>query len=124
MRSHLVIGETDYTANIVDGSYDVNSNDVYESWKDGNMLEHRIIVTSKVSGKFSVVFPNNGVTLSAFLEAWDSVVVNGVATIGLYVTNKNKFEALDCYFKITSGQHIKQRDGEFYDVLNIEISQR
>ena len=124
MRSHLVIGETDYTANIVAGSYEVNSNDVYESWKDGNMLEHRIIVASKVNGKFSVAFPNGGVTLSSFLAAWNEQVVNGVVTLGLYVTNKDSFEALECYYKITSGQHTKSIGGKFYDVLNIEVTQR
>ena len=52
MKTHLVINGVDYTPHIVDDSYDINSNDVYESWEDGNKVEHRIPVTKKKSLSF------------------------------------------------------------------------
>ena len=124
MRSHLIIGQNDYTDYIVADSYDVNANDVYESWKDGNMMEHRIIVASKVKGKFKVALSDDTLSLANFLTAWNSAVVNGVITLGLYVTNQNAFKALNCYYSIKSAQHIKSTGGKLYDVLEIELTER
>ena len=124
MRTHLIIGGEDLTDYIVQDSYDVNSNDVYESWKDGNMMEHRIIVASKVKGKFKIACSEATLPLSDFLETWNSAVTNGVVTLGLYVTNTDTFEALECYFSIKSAQHIKSTGGKLYDVLDVEVTQR
>ena len=51
MQRHLLINGVDYTPYIVDGSYAIDSEDVYESWDDGNRVEHRIVVTQKVVGR-------------------------------------------------------------------------
>lgn len=126
MRTHLVVNNTDLTAHIVSGSYDVNSEDQYESWKDGNYREHRIIVTSKVSGSFDIACSNRtgSITLAEFLDLWNGAVDNGVVTIGLYVPNKDKFEALEAYFDIETKDHILSGDGNFIDVLKITIKER
>lgn len=126
MRTHLVVNNTDLTAHIVSGSYDVNSEDQYESWKDGNYREHRIIATSKVSGSFDIACSNRtgSITLAEFLDLWNGAVDNGVVTIGLYVPNKDKFEALEAYFDIETKDHILSGDGNFIDVLKITIKER
>lgn len=124
MRTHFVVGGQDFTDYIVENSYDVNTEDVYESWQDGNMLEHRIIVASKVKGKFKIVCASDKLTIANFLSTWNSAVVRGVVTLGLYVTNTDTFEALECYYKIKSSQHIKSTGGTLYDVLEIEVTQR
>ena len=124
MRTHFVIGGSDYTNFIVKDSYQVNANDVYESWKDGNMLEHRIIIASKVKGKFKIKCNPSELPLSDFLNAWNAQVSNGVITLGLYVTNKDSFEQLECYFDIQSSQHIKSLGGTFFDVLEVEVTER
>ena len=123
MKTHIVVNNTDLTPYIVDGSYDVNASDTYESWQDGNFKEHRIIVTSKVSGSFKIGCDVE-LSLADFLETWNGAVDNGVLTIGLYVSNKDSFEALESYFDIKNEDHILTAGGKWIDVLNIKIKER
>lgn len=126
MLTHLVVNNTNLTPYIVDGTYSINSADTYESWKDGNMVEHRVIITHKISGSFEIACSNraNGITLSDFLDLWNGIVDNGVAQIGVWVPNKGSFEAIDCYYEITNKEHILSGDGEFIDVLTVNVKER
>lgn len=126
MRNHLTVANTNLTAYIVDGSYDIQTEDKYDSWDDANKVEHRVIITSKVSGSFQIACSNraNSITLSDFMSLWESAVDNGVVTLGLYVPSRNSFEALNCYFEIKSSEHILTADQEFIDVLTISLKER
>ena len=123
MKNHIVVNDTNLTPYVVDGSYDIKSSDIYESWNDGNMREHRVIVTSKVSGSFEIACGGE-LSLSDFLEAWNNSVTNGVVRIGLYVPNTDTFEALDCYFEIEPKSHILTAGGKWIDVLSITVKER
>ena len=123
MKTHIVVNDTDLTPYVVNGSYNIRASDTYESWQDGNFKEHRIIVTSKVSGSFKIGCDSE-LSLADFLETWNGAVDNGVLTIGLYVSNKDSFEALECYFDIKNEDHILTAGGKWIDVLNIKIKER
>lgn len=122
----VVVGGLDITKYIVKDTYKMDSEDTYESWKDGNMVEHRIVVTDKVSGSFDICLCDEAGQLSFddFLTAWNSAVNNKVVTIGVYVTNKNTFEALSAYYAMSSKEHIKKGDGGIIDVLTVTIKER
>lgn len=123
MKTHIVVNDTDLTPYVVDGSYNIKSSDTYESWQDGNKKEHRIIITSKINGSFQIACGGD-LTLSEFLEVWNSAVNNGILRIGLYVTNTNTFEAIECYFEIDPEDHILTAGGKWIDVLSIKIKER
>lgn len=122
----VVVNNTEITNYIVEGSYKMDSSDTYESWKDGNMREHRIIVSQKISGQFQVVCSNrsNSITLANFLTLWNSAVNNGVVTLGVYVLDTNSFEAIEAYYEIENVKHDRAGDGSFIDVLEITITER
>lgn len=124
INSRLV--SRDITNFIIEGSYKMDSSDVYESWKDGNKIEHRIIVGKKINGSFQVVCSNrtNSITLSTFLSYWNNAVRNGVITLGVYVNNTNKFEAIEAYYTMDNIKHDRAGDGSFIDVLEIKITER
>lgn len=126
MRNHLTVANQNLTPFIVDGSYDIQTDDQSESWNDANMLEHRVIISTKVTGSFQIVCSNraNSITLADFLALWESAVDNGVVTLGLYVPSRNSFEALNCYYEIKSSEHILTADGGFIDVLTISLKER
>lgn len=123
MKTHIVVNDTDLTPYVVNGSYNIRASDTYESWQDGNKKEHRIIVTSKVSGSFQIACGGE-LTLSDFLTAWNGAVNNGVLRIGLYVINTDTFEALECYYEIEPEDHILTAGGKWIDVLSITIKER
>ena len=124
MKTHLVVGGRDLTSYIVDGSYSVYAEDVYESWRNGNALEVRNIPTSKVKGKFQITCAPDKLALDDFLALWNSAVELGSVTLGLYVINTGLFQALECYYEIKPAQHIKSTGDVFYDVLEISITER
>ena len=122
----VIIDNTEITNYIVEGSYKMNAADSYESWEDGNFVEHRIIVTKKVSGEFDVVCSNraNSITLANFLALWTNAEDNGVVTIGVDVLNEGAFRAIDAYYSITNKSHNRAGDGSMIDVLTIKITER
>jgi hypothetical protein len=122
----VVVNNTDITNYIIEGSYQMDSNDIYESWKDGNMREHRIIVAHKVSGKFQVVCSNrnNSITLHDFLTLWNGAVDNGVVTLGVYILDTDSTEMIEAYYDIENVKHDRAGDGSFIDVLEIKITER
>lgn len=52
----FVLGGTDYTNNIINDTYDVNDNDVEETWTDGNYVEHFEVVRTRLEGRFTLRF--------------------------------------------------------------------
>lgn len=122
----VVVNNTDITNYIVEGSYQMDSNDIYESWKDGNMREHRIIVAHKVNGTFQVVCSNrnNSITLHDFLTLWNGAVDNGVVTLGVYILDTDSTEMIEAYYEIENVKHDRAGDGSFIDVLEIKITER
>lgn len=52
------IGTSDYSNRVIAGSYSVNSQDEYKSWKDMNGKEHHEKIRDKIVGSFEMYFPN------------------------------------------------------------------
>lgn len=123
MKTHVVINNVDFTPYVIDGSYKVESADTYESWIDGNYKEHRIIISSKVSGSFQIAC-GGSLTLSNFLAALSAATSNGVLTIRLYVPNKNETKNLQCYCEVENEGHILTAGGNWIDKLTIKIKER
>lgn len=126
MQRHLIINQVDYTPYIVDGSYAIDSSDVYESWNDGNMVEHRIVVTQKVAGSVQLLCSEEGTwpRVSALIADLEAATDNHVLTCGVYVPSKGAVEAINCYYSLQSAQHIKSIGGKFTDVFTLEIKER
>ena len=123
---NIIIGQTNISAYIVHDSYKMDSAAQYESWKDGNYVEHRIIVTEKVKGSFNVVCSNNtgSITLADFMDIITTADDNGVLTCNVYVTNKGASEAIDAYYTIENTSHTMKADGTFVDVLKVTLEER
>lgn len=51
------INTTDYSTRVVGAGYEVQSDDEYETWTDANGKEHRSAYRTRISGKFSMLFP-------------------------------------------------------------------
>ena len=126
MQRHLILNGVDYTPYIVEGSYKIDSDDIYESWIDGNMLEHRLVVTSKVSGSVQLLCSELGrwPKVSELLADINAATNNHVLTCGVYVPSRGAVEAINCYFNLVSSSHIKSLGGKFTDVFTLEIKER
>lgn len=123
---NVVVNNVNITKHIVVGSYKMDSVDEYKSWMDGNLKEHRIVIAKKIEGKFQIVCSNrsNSITLADFLTLWNGAVRDNAVTIGVYVLDTDKFEAIEAYYEIENVKHDKAGDGSFIDVLQITIKER
>lgn len=121
----VILNGKDITELIVIDTYTMDSEQSYESWLDGNKVEHRIIVAEKVIGSFDVVLTNkNDMPIADFLQLWNSAVENGYVTILVYVTNKAENKMINAYYTMKNTKHEKLADGSFLDVLTIELQER
>lgn len=123
---NLIIGTTNIKNYVIEGTYSMDSHDTYESWKDGNMVEHRIIVTSKVSGSFDVACSDKpgSITLADFYAIFANAENHGIITAGVYITNKGVFDAIEAFYSLKNKEHKLLADGTFLDVLTVEITER
>lgn len=122
--NNIIIGNYNITAHIVADSYRMDAEDLYESWQDGNYVEHRIITASKVRGSFEVACCNKGYTFSDFMQVINDSDDNGVLTCAVFVTNKNEMKAISAYYSIENKKHELLADGSFIDVLEVTLTER
>lgn len=123
---NIIIGQTNISDYIVHDTYKMDAKAQYESWRDGNYVEHRIIITEKIEGEFNVVCSNldGSITLADFMDIISAAENNGVITCNVYVTNKGVSEAIDAYYAIDNESHTMKADGTFVDVLKVSLKER
>ena len=125
MQGKVIIGTTDISNYVVEGTYKMDSADAYESWRDGNYVEHRIIVGSKVSGEFDVVLSSkNNYTLAQFHTMVKAAETNGIIPMAVYLTNTGVVKAINAFYTLSSQEHILQPDGSFIDIVTVGVQER
>lgn len=125
MTGVAIIGSTDISNLIVDGTYKMDLEDLFESWKDGNCVEHRIYISSKIRGSFNVALSNkNNCTLSQFKTIIDNATTNHIVLGAFQCTNTGQLEAIEAYVDLTNKDHILTADGTFVDIVTVGITER
>ena len=119
------INGVDLTPYIDEKSYIMNAEDTYESWLDGNYVEHRIYTTTKIRGSFVVcLYGKDGMNTQTFLETWSGGVNNHIATILVYCQNTDSMEAINAFYAFEGTFHREMINGAYCDKLTISISER
>ena len=125
MTGQAIIGSTDISNLIVDGSYKMDLEPSYQSWEDGNNAEHRIYSRPKIRGEFDVALGIKiGTTLSQFNTIINNATNNHLTTAAFYVTNKGTVEAVNAYVNPVNKDHILTADGSFIDIITVEVTER
>ena len=125
MNTLVVVDNTDITPWIVPDSYKLVPTEKYESWEDGNYVEHRIYTRTKITGTFNVwTAESRGMDTDAFMEHWNNATHNKITTLGVYDNVENRMRAIEAYCHITPDKHKDLAGGKFYDVFKIEVNER
>lgn len=125
MNTLVVVDNTDITPWIVPDSYKLVPTEKYESWEDGNYVEHRIYTRTKITGTFNVwTAEARGMDTDAFMEHWNNATHNKITTLGVYDNVENRMRAIEAYCHITPDKHKDLAGGKFYDVFKIEVNER
>lgn len=119
---YAVVNGTDISQYINEQTYTMKREREFESWYDGNFVEHRNYTRSKVKGSFEVaLWGKNGMTLDAFLTLWNAAVANDKVTILLFVQNSGTMEAVEAFFDFSPVLHRNLMNGGSLDRLTIDI---
>lgn len=116
------VNGVDVTRYIDKDSYQVNSEDVYESWQNGYFKEIRIPIRKRVKGSFTIRC-GNGLSFATFLSNWNAVTTNSLATIGVFVQNESDFQAIETYYQMTGVKHVEHSNGAIYDEVTVKIEE-
>ena len=77
---------TDYTAFLKTNDYNVTSEDVLDTWTDGNRRTRGNVVRTRISGSVKLVMRKS--TYETFLSDWAAAKnADGTYTIGVHVNN-------------------------------------
>ena len=119
------INSVDITPDINPKTYSMNAEKAYESWQDGNYREHRIYTRTRIKGSFEVaLYGQNNMTTSDFLDTWNAGVTNNIATMLVYVQNLDRNEAIQAFFEFKGTFHREMINGNYCDILKIDIVER
>ena len=124
MTGQAIIGSTDISDIIVDGSYKMDNESQYESWLDGNYVEHRSGRRSKLKGSFDVsLSPKSGTVLSEFYSLVENATSSAGTIIGaFYCTNTGAVKAVNAFIHLANSEHILTTNG-FIDVVTVEVQE-
>lgn len=124
MTGQAIIGSTDISNLIVDGSYKMDNESQYESWKDGNFVEHRSGRHAKLKGSFDVCLSTKtGTTLSQFNTLVENATGSAGTTLAaFFVTNTGAVKAVNAFVHLQNSEHILTTNG-WVDVVTVEVQE-
>ena len=118
----LVINQAnaDITRFIILGSWDVNEEDVYETWEDANRLAHRGVVRQKVKGSFDVKFYSIQ-DHEYFIDLLTNPLSfnndsSGTINCTVCINNKNKTKTIDAFIDFKLKNYVQAKI-EIQDLL-------
>ena len=109
----FIVGTTDYSANVVSGSYKVNNDPVYNEWTDGNGIVHRQKVRDKVVGSFDMFFRSLS-DYNDFLTVLNNATSDEQTLLTVSVNNTGANKA-SCFF--VSHDPVRNLDGSWSDYM-------
>lgn len=108
----LKIGDTDFSACLIKGSYNVNEVKETHDWTDSNYKKHSDVLRRRIVGSFAVR-PMTEDLYAEFVQALDANTnSDNVTTISLYVTNIKQVRTIQAHVsteatvKIANGDRI------------------
>lgn len=116
----VLIGSTDLTKKIEDNSYDVEVEDSFIEWEDGNKRKHRVYVKSRAKGTFNVICDARlGMNSTEFFDLIRENTENNILMITCWINNKAEYRTLNAYAKITTKKHT-----DTTDIFQVELEER
>ena len=100
MTGLFLIGSTDLTPWEDTARHAVNRDDVFTEWVDGNWVNHREIVRTRIAGTVVLSFSREA-DFTMFMNLLTSAKnVNGYYPITVWCSNTNTAETIDAFFDV------------------------
>lgn len=115
---------TDITPAIDVQNYNVNRTEIYESWTDGNLREHRNTVRGKIAGTFPVGFASY-----EDLQAFTTLLASERQADGYYnvkssVNNISTQVEYQAFIETTATGKYDDLNGRVWLVMTVTVTER
>ena len=105
-------------------THEVNREDVYETWTDGNWVDHRVVVRTRITGKVSLGF-DKAADFAAFQTLLSSARdADGYYPITVYCANTGTLETVNAYLDTSGADKWDLKNSRQWQVVTVEITGR
>lgn len=120
----IQIGSTDLTAYADIQNFNINREDVYESWTDGNWIDHREIVRTRIRGTFQLGFKASAAWESFLALMSSEQDAAGFFPVTVYVQNTGSTETIDAFLDITGAAKWDWVNDRFWRTISVTLTER
>ncbi|MBQ1572354.1 MAG: hypothetical protein IIZ78_14600 [Clostridiales bacterium] len=119
------IGNTDYTSHIVNGTYEVNAEEINDTYTDCNEVNHFIHLATKVKGSFEMAFQTQA-EYSAMVSAIASAKSQSTNSWTVTVTPNNTLTqtSIDCRLKFAPKRELTAAGTDIIRRMTMTIEER
>lgn len=118
------IGSTDLTPKADIQEYSVNRVDVYDTWTDGNRIEHREVTRTRIEGSIKLGFKSEA-DLSSFLSLLSGAkTADGYWSCGLYLQNAGTTATANVFLDPVGEAKWDTKNGRAWIVQTLAVRER
>lgn len=105
-------------------NYGVNKVDVYQEWTDGNWIDHRDIVRTRIQGTVKLGF-KSATDWNAFVSLLNATRDEaGYFPVTVWVNNTATSETIDAFLDLAGSGKWDLTNNKFWRVITISVKQR
>lgn len=124
MAASFTINTTDLTAFADIQNYEMNREDVYTSWTDGNWTDHRVIARQRIRGKVKLGF-SKATDFASFMTLLGSAkTANGYYPVTAYVNNTGTVETFNAFIDVSDSDKWDTVNGRQWQVATLTVTGR
>lgn len=120
--SLVTVNTFDLTPYIISPSYEMNREDVFREWVDGNGVTHRSVYRTRIVGQFDVKFWDRS-QYAVFLGALSAVKTGGYYPMTVYVNNTETTASANMFLEFSPVLTAKYSNPE-YETFRIAMEER
>lgn len=118
------INTTDLTAFVDIQNYDMQREDVYTSWTDGNWTDHRVIARTRIRGKVKLGFASATDFASFMTLLGTAKNANGYYPVTAYVNNTGTTETFNAFIDVSDSDKWDTVNGRQWQAATLTVTGR
>lgn len=118
------IANTDLTRFEDIQNHAVDREDIFETWTDGNWIDHRVIVRTRISGKVTLGF-SDAADFTAFVNLMQTAkTADGYYPVTVYCRNTGTTETFNAFLDVAGGDKWDLKNGRQWQTATVTITGR
>ena len=118
------IGSTDLSAFADIQNFNINQDDVFQDWTDGNWIDHRDVVRQRITGSFQLGFKRSA-DWTAFLALIAAEKLTaGYFPVTVYVNNLGAPRTINAFLDLKAAAKWDLLNERFWKVVTVTLTER